>query len=178
MIDPESTKIIQNGRRVLRMVAELHWRGYQRIRIVPMVAPSGAAWRCHITSPNNISPTNGALWLDIRDKDPSYSTGDERCYFGWYDVAHLTVSKLANVFIERFPELAEEGRGRDWPYAGWYVDMLHITYPDVPPYAVWEDSIYRNPLPCISMEGGRQGVEVPAPPPGFGLMSDREQEHD
>jgi len=55
-----------------------------------------------------------------------YSSGSEREYFNWKDAGHATPSKLADLFIERFPEIAAAGRGSDWLYAGWYLDMLHL----------------------------------------------------
>ncbi|GGG46532.1 hypothetical protein GCM10010964_37370 [Caldovatus sediminis] len=34
--------------RVLAMVGDLHKRGYQRVRVMPYMAPSGCHWRCEI----------------------------------------------------------------------------------------------------------------------------------
>jgi len=50
-------------RKVLRMVTELHVRGYQRLRIAPGMAPSGCSWRCSITPATNISSRHGARIL-------------------------------------------------------------------------------------------------------------------
>jgi len=47
-------------RNVLRLVTELHVRGYQRVRIAPGMAPSGVHWRCAITPSANISRQHGA----------------------------------------------------------------------------------------------------------------------
>jgi hypothetical protein len=34
---------------------------------------------------------------------------------------------LAATFLERFPQLCESGRGSDWVYAGWFVEMLGLA---------------------------------------------------
>jgi hypothetical protein len=73
-----------------------------------------------------------------------YTSGQERKYFGWEDAAHLTPSRLAELFIERFPDIAEAGRGSDWVYAGWYLDMLHLTYPDTFPIAYADRGLPRD----------------------------------
>jgi hypothetical protein len=152
-------------RKVLRMVAELHVRGYQRLRIAPGMAPSGCYWRCAVTPATNISPRHGAWMMSWGALAAHYTSGQERRYFGWEDAAHVTPSRLADLFIERVPEIAEAGRGSDWLYAGWYVEMLHLTYPGNLPiaYADWE-----LPVDCLPTVGERADVRIPLPPPGLG----------
>ncbi len=158
--------VIRAGRKVLRVVGELHLRGYQRLRISPGVSSSGGYWRCSVTPASNISSENGAQMLEWRECDAHYSSADGRRYFGWIDMARATPSALADRFLREFQEIAREGHGRDWLYAGWYVELLHITYPDVLPEAYGDhvDSTLR--IPC---GGLRNGVFVPAPPPGPGM---------
>jgi hypothetical protein len=43
---------IRHAVRVLVMVGELHKLGYQRLRVMPHMAPSGTYWRCTIASIN------------------------------------------------------------------------------------------------------------------------------
>ena len=112
--------------------------------------------------------------LDWRERDAHYTSADERCFFGWDDVAHFTPSQLADAFVERLPDLAKEGRGSDWLYAGWYVEMLHLTYPDVLPvaYHADRDTIRdsEGAFTAIECIGERQGIIIPPPPPGYGLF--------
>jgi hypothetical protein len=148
-------------RKVLRMVSELHVRGYQRLRIAPGLSASGCHWRCAVTPITNISSRHGARmghWDDTLMAN--YSTGSRREYFGWKDAAHATPSKLADLFIARFPTIAEAGKGSDWLYVGWYLEMLHVTYPDALPiaYADWK-------LPDDYLDT-TTGVHVPLPPRG------------
>jgi hypothetical protein len=152
-------------RKVLRMVAELHVRGYQRLRIAPGMAPSGCYWRCSITPVTNISSRNGARMLSWDKLSVHYTSGHEREYFGWKDAAHVTPSRLAELFIERFPAIVEAGRGSDSVYVGWYLEMLYLTYPNNFPiaYADWD-----LPGDYLTTTGERLDIRVPLPPPGWG----------
>ncbi len=147
------------------MVTELHMRGFQRLRIAPGMSASGMYWRCSITSVTNISNRHGAQILSWDTLAAHYTSGQERKYFGWDDAAHVRPSRLAELFIQRFPTIAEAGRGADWVYAGWYQEMLHITYPDSFPiaYADWE-----MPVGYLPTTGARSDLRIPLPPPGWG----------
>jgi hypothetical protein len=72
---------------------------------------------------------------------------------------------MADLFIQRFPEIVNAGKGSDWEYAGWYLEMLHLTYPDSFPiaYADWE--ISDDYLPTT---GQRSDIKIPLPPNGHG----------
>lgn len=148
-------------RKVLLMVGELHIRGYQRLRIAPGLAASGCYWRCAITPVTNISSRHGALMVS-NEPAAHYSSGQERDYFGWKGAAQFTASHLAVHFIERFPDIVAAGRGSDWLYAGWYQEMLGLTYPDAFPiaYADWDLA-----TDCLETTGGRANIRIPLPPP-------------
>lgn len=75
-------------RKVLRMVAELHVRGFQRLRIAPGMSASGCYWRCSVTPVTNISIWHGARLVSYDTLAAHYSTGSEREYFGWKDAGH------------------------------------------------------------------------------------------
>lgn len=152
-------------RKVLRMVSELHIRGFQRLRIAPGMSGSGCYWRCSITPVTNISSLHGARMLSWDKLGAHYTTGQERRYFGWDDAAHVTPSRLAELFIERFPAIVEAGRGADWVYVGWYIEMLHLTYPKNFPieYADWD-----LPNDYLGTTGERKELLIPLPPPGWG----------
>jgi len=172
-------------RKVLRLVGELHLRGYQRLRIAPYEAPSGTAWRCAISPVFNITRNHGAMLVVDRDQDARYTSASGREFFGWKDARHATPSRMADLFVKRFPGLVREGQGSDWEYAGWYVELLHLTYPDVVPVAFGNDfdsaimpdfqpSDTRRdvprpiPEPAMRCTGLRDNVLVPMPPPGQG----------
>jgi hypothetical protein len=160
---------LRPARKLLRAVADLHTRGYQRLRIAVFQYDLGT-WRCYIAPALWISGEHGARLADSADHQRAapYSSAAGREYWGWKDLHHATPARLAEVFLERFPELARLGYGQDWSYVGWYQHMLHATYPDAIPVAH---------VPHGELDGyvgtlGRE-VRIPLPPPGFGPASPR-----
>jgi len=87
------------------MVHELHKLGYQKLRIVPGMSPSGMWWRCSITPVTNILPQNGARSKEWDTDAAHYSSSQENVYFGWEDTQHDTARQLAAKFVERFPAI-------------------------------------------------------------------------
>lgn len=164
MMDP----LIRYCRNVLRVIAELHLRGYQRLRIGPGLSSSGFFWRCAITPVSNILIDHGALLLDYQGPVAKYTVSMGNQYWGWTDATDLAPSDLADLFVERFPDIVMQGKGRDWLYAGWYVEMLSLTYPDLLPIA-YADHLERTldtpQLHTWKWGGGRE-VFIPMPPPG------------
>lgn len=148
-------------RKILRMVQELHVLGYQKLRIAPGIAPSGMHWRCSITPCSNTLRSNGAMMKEW-DLSAHYTSGQGSQYFGWTDRTHSRPIDLAHTFIQRFPQIAQDGFGADWDYAGWYVWMMHLTYPDSSPYAYAYGEIPIDSLPTI----GPKSAQIPLPPPG------------
>jgi hypothetical protein len=123
---PSAEPLVRHATRVIAMVHELHKAGYQRIRMLPYLAPSGCFWRCAITYSDNIEDDG----YHIRNEDydghlvAPYTTGDDNQCFGWKDAGKLSARELAVRFLREFPLIAERGQGRDWMYAGWVTDVL------------------------------------------------------
>jgi hypothetical protein len=157
-------------RKLLLMVSELHVRGFQRIRIAPGMSPSGCHWRCSIAPVTNISSRHGAQISSWDKLAAHYTSGQGSNYFDWIDAEHVAPSQLAELFIERFPRIVEAGRGPDWVYSGWYLEMLHLTYPDSFPiaYADWD-----LPKDHLATTGARCDIRIPLPPPGWGPEEER-----
>lgn len=152
-------------RKILRMVSELHVRGYQRLRIAPGMSAAGCHWRCAITPVTNISRGHGARLIGSETLMARYTSSQERNYFDWKDAIHATPSSMADLFIKRFPEIADAGKGSDWSYAGWYLEMLHLTYPGSFPIAYADWNI---PEDCLPTVGQNSSIRIPLPPPGCG----------
>lgn len=153
---------------VLKMVHVLHCKGYQRLRISPGVSGSGCYFRVVVTSADNIRSDNGALAVDFGRNTAVYTTGNESNYFGWHDASDDTPEELADKFVERFPEIAEAGMGRDWPYSGWYIEMLCYAERGQIPKAYF-DYWYDPPPGTMHVLDPREGDEyLPAPPGGEG----------
>jgi hypothetical protein len=125
--------------RVLAMVGELHKRGYQNLRVMPFLSPSGGYWRCYIGPVILFYRNHGAILFETKmaaqcDGDAQatamvarYSTGDGNRYFGWSDAEQTTARLLADKFLERFRTLAVCGQGEDFAYAGWHQRMLGLA---------------------------------------------------
>jgi hypothetical protein len=158
--DPNPT--LRRAQRVLLMVHELHKRGYQRVRIVPGMSPSGIHWRCAVTHIGNILTTHGAMATACNDDECArYTSAQDNEYFGWEDAHQDTARQLATKFLERFPVIARKGQGVDWLYAGWYVQMLGLAERGIFPlaYADW----YSDPDPqwLPTTEGFESGLPMP-----------------
>lgn len=125
---PSSIPLVRRCLRVMGMVHELHKAGYQRVRMLPFLSPSGGYWRAWITCSDNVADDGYNLinW-DLDDAAglvAKYSTGQDNQFFGWPDAADASARRLAELFLERFPVIAAGGRGVDWAYAGWLVDVI------------------------------------------------------
>ncbi len=92
-------------RNILEIVAELHRRGYELLRIALELSPSGC-WSCSIAPAMNISATNGAMLLEWGSLAAHYSEAQGADYFDWADAADDNVAKLTDKLIERFPAMA------------------------------------------------------------------------
>jgi hypothetical protein len=165
--------LIMQCRAVLLLVHELHLTGHQRLRVVPAMDHSGKYWRCAIAPVSLVSVDHGArLVPGVRD-DPriaTYSSRDQNRYFEWTDIyPYANPQELAMHFVERFPEVVDAGRGSDWPYAGWYMEMLRVTHPDQFPYTVARSKKLDTYLPTASPATGRVKLRIPLPPPGEAL---------
>ena len=160
-MERDSDPLVRRSQRVLLMVHELHKLGYQRLRIVPGISPSGMHWRCSVTHVGNIQRMHGAMMCDFDDA-AHYTTGQDNTYFGWEDAQKDAARKLASKFLDRFLTIAQLGQGADWPYAGWYVQMLGLAERGVLPvaYADW----YGEPDPgWLPTTAGLNGG-LPMPP--------------
>jgi len=148
------------------MVHELHKLGYQRIRIAPGMSPSGLHWRCSVTHVENTLRTNGALMRDW-DQAAHYTSPQQNHYFDWQDATTDTARELAAKFIGRFPHICDRGRGADWPYAGWFVQILGAAERGLVPiaYSDWDDDVPAGHLQTIALSG-EPSPPVPMPPPG------------
>jgi hypothetical protein len=148
------------------MVQELHQRGYQQLRIAPGMSASGMHWRCSVVPVLNTLRSNGALMNDWDGLAAHYTTGQELHFFEWKDAADTSPARLAELFIERFPEVAAAGFGPDAGYAAWYQAMMRLTEPDAFPIAYsdyFDDDL--EGLPCVGGDGASD-IVVSMPPPG------------
>ena len=116
---------------VLDMVAVLHRRGYQHLRIVPGMSGSGFYWRCTFTPASNVEPNVEMQGIDqVRDHDhltAHWTNANDADIFGTPGAQHMSPDELADLFAKTYPDIVNASRGPDWEYAGWYVEMLGIV---------------------------------------------------
>jgi hypothetical protein len=110
---------------VLDMVAVLHRRGYQHLRIVPGMSGSGLYWRCTFTPAINVEPNPSQQGIDqVRNHDhltAQWTNANEDDIFGTPEAQHMSPIELADLFTNTYPDILNAS---DWAYAGWYVEML------------------------------------------------------
>ncbi len=86
---------------LLELVETLHEKGFQRIRIMPYMAPSGLYWRLQIYARGT-------------DDTAKWSTADGEV-------------PTADELLADHPGLAEHGRGEDPAYAAWVRRVLELA---------------------------------------------------
>jgi hypothetical protein len=123
-LSPSSVPVVRHATRIISMVHELHKAGYQRVRMLPYLAPSGCYWRCAITYSDNVEDDGYHIREEADELVARYTTGDEAKYFGWHDAKDLSARQLAEKFVSKFSLIATRGEGRAWMYAGWVTDVL------------------------------------------------------
>ena len=130
---------------------------------------AGTSWRCGVTPASNVQMTHGALAAEFSRHTAMYVSPQGNEYFGCADAHADTARELASKFVERFPDIAGLGRGPDWAYAGWYVEMLgHADRGALPvAYDDWYDAPDPRWLPTT--EGVASGL--PMPPGGEAVRS-------
>jgi hypothetical protein len=145
------------------MISELHVRGYQQVRMIPHLYSVGT-WRCGVTWLGNVRSDHGAMACDWDfSVTPQHTSANGREVFEWKDASHATPSRLAEMFVSRFPDIAKRGKGKDWEYAGWFSWMLHETYPDCLPVAFGE---YLEAPPGGLVTIGTRQLTLTPPPSG------------
>ena len=165
--DEPLSETLLNCIKVLEMVAVLHQRGYQRLRIEPGMSPSGMYWRCGITHAGNMDPENGAICANgCGDEIVHYTSANENRFFGWDDAPVLDLEQLADRILEQHREICELGRGDDPEYVAWYELMLMLARKGGLPYAYDDYGDYDDKPPEWVPTMGESNGNLPLPPLG------------
>ena len=83
----------------------------------------------------------------------------------------LPARHLADTFVERFPDIANESKGWDWLYAGWYVEFLGVAESGYFPYAYADceidesNGMNQNQVEELGVRLDPPPI-LPLPPPG------------
>lgn len=144
------------------MVAELHRRGAEGLRIVPYMAPSGFHWRCEIVPITNISREHGARPVPSVVEPARYSASQGFEFFGWGDCQRACPSDLADLFERAFPDITSRCRVGDPSYREWFRLMLRDTEPLGLPIAFADYETSQDALDVIG-ECAVRVVRLPPP---------------
>ena len=116
------------------------------------MSPSGMHWRCWLTTADSVSPDGWSSKTHAYYNTASYSSAARAQMFGWEDAHDKNAKDLAQLFVERFPEIAERGKGRDQAYADWFAGIMATA------------EAGRLPIFFADYEIDLSGVSVPPPP--------------
>ncbi len=135
------------------MIHELHKLGYQGVRISPGRSASGIHWQCSVAAASNIGRDGWSL-VDYFEA-AHYTSADGPRVFEWEDAPRRSPRQLAQMFIERFPQLASDSIGMDYAYAGWFAALLGaVEHGRLPVfYADYELDLSGLDLPPPPLEG-------------------------
>lgn len=152
---------------VLLMVAELHRRGFERLRIVPGMSPSGSAWRVTLFPASKVLRSHGAMVDDWSwgDPDPFFTSAEAVGYFGWKDAEQDSAESLADKFLTRFSNVAEQCLGADQEYARWFQLVIERARFGALPIAYFERYGEKEEPNTLPTTAGPECV-LPMPPPG------------
>ena len=143
---------LRDALRVLSVVRKLHEGGYQRIRVRTGWSPSGFHWRCWLTTADSVKTDGWSPKTYSYTNVFQYSSAEGAQMFGWKDATGKSPTELAKLFVERFPEIAERGKGRDQAYADWFSGIMATA------------EAGRLPVFFADYEIDLSGVSVPPPP--------------
>jgi len=113
-----------NMQKVLFIACELHKRGYEKLRVVPSVAPTGLAWRCQFVafSYGKKHEFIASNWVSrfsyFDDKEIKYSTPKLADIFEEENTDFLAICKgESREYVEWFSGLVSQLREGELPYA-------------------------------------------------------------
>ena len=142
---PETNYMI-NMQKLLYLVKELHIRGYEKLRIIPSLSPTGLAWRCSLIS-DTISKRNTIIisnWIqDI---------------FNIEEKNDFSIEQLTDLFVKEHIGFLNECKGKNQEYVKWYSEMLYKLKEGELPYAF---SDYFGPTDYWETSEGKKLYTLP-----------------
>ena len=113
-----------NFQKLLYVAGNLHKKGYENLRIIPSLSPSGLSWRCiFITFKegriiNVYASTRFQEFYEINNKE-----------------IELTIEELTNSFIEKESDFLQNCKGKNEEYVKWFESVLQNLKEEELPYA-------------------------------------------
>lgn len=121
--------------RIYEAVAFLHKIGYEKLRVMSSISPSGSNFRTEISVKENFDST-GYITKDDK-RYPSYRISDilEDHYFGFYkEFENMSIEELALSILKETPNLEELTKGKDPKYVKWFEEVLKLSRNKIFPY--------------------------------------------
>jgi hypothetical protein len=109
--------------KLLYMVKDLHNLGYESLRIIPGISPSGLNWRCHFITESKTSFINviASNWFQ------NIVDGNERM--------DISTESLTSMFMRDHSDFLKECATKNNEYIVWYSNMLNKLAADELPYS-------------------------------------------
>ena len=161
--EADAAGVARAAHTLLKAVRVLHRRGFEQLRIVPGMSPTGLHWRCTLVP---------AVATD-QPVAARYTTGNGSDYFGTGTTEATSAEELASVIETEFPELVEAARARDLGYVAWFATMLDVAMTGFLPCYYDEDMdppVDELPLIRLAEAGDPPHLPMPPPPPGAGVV--------
>lgn len=142
---------------LMQILHELHKLGYQKLRWMSYMSPTGLSLRCHITTQDHICANREITFAGDPDEIwctsiVEMTTGDE-------------ITPLVKTFMNENPRLLEIGKGEDSEYVKWFNELLSFAEKGQVPVFYGE---YWS-LPMGRIKVGQ--YTIPTPPTTLRLIS-------
>ena len=108
-----------------RVIAELHNRGYELLRLCPSLSPSGCSWRCIATTRDNTYEQCGAICANLNWGATVVNVSNGMLFKDADDGLDIPIA--ADRFCKEYPELVEASKGSDPEYKRWFRRALHLA---------------------------------------------------
>lgn len=111
-----------NLQKLLFIIEELHKRGYENLKAIPSLSPSGTGWRLELFSADwsQRIPANNWLYSNFRIEEQEIK---------------LSIPELARLFEEEHFEFLQLCKGENKKYTAWFSSMLIQLDREELPYA-------------------------------------------
>lgn len=111
-----------NLQKLLFMIEELHKRGYENLKAIPSLSPSGVSWRLEFLNSEKKGNLLASNWLQnhfrIAEKEIT-----------------LSITELANLFEKEHLDFLQLCKGENKKYTAWFSSMLTQLDREELPYA-------------------------------------------
>jgi hypothetical protein len=111
-----------NMQKLLYIVKELHIKGFEKLRIIPSLSPSGLSWRCSFIS-------------DTSERRTIISSSWIQSIFKVEEKNEYSIEQMTDLFEKEHFDFLNECKGKNKEYVEWYSDMLQKLKEGELPYA-------------------------------------------